>query len=221
VSKSLGRLVATLLFCMAGAIPADAASITIDSANCSTPAACYGLSWTLTINTQAGGYTYNGTNYDYQAFLDVKDDAAVSGTPSVTISAVDFKVNNVMSAAVLYQVPTSTVLGTWTTSIDNLSSGGCQDSSANFVCSQSTADPANFAASTTNQRWAWYFDAPALFAGLEGAHIGAKMVPIGTPGKLLSQEFHKVPEPGSVALFAVGAAVAFSSWRARRRSATV
>jgi hypothetical protein len=149
--------------------------------------------------------------------LEVEDDPAITGTPSVTISAVNFKISSTTTAAVLYQVPVSTLLSTWSTSLTNLGSAGCGSSAATFVCSQSATDPANFVASSTNQIWGWYVNSGTLFTGLEGAHIGAKMVAIGTPGRLLSEEYHHVPEPGSLVLLVVGFAAVGLTSRQRGR----
>jgi hypothetical protein len=202
-------LIAAFLLVAASVVPARAASVTIDSTNCSTPDACYGLAWTLTV--LAGDFSYNGVDYDYQAILDVTDD--VGGPASVTISAVDFKASNsvVQDGAVLYMAPTT--LGAWTTQTNVLNSGGCEGPNAGFVCSQTlTAEVGGNPSTDPDQKWtwAWYFNSDtAIFTDLEGAHIGAKLTTIDPfrPGKLLSEEFHgtTVPEPGTLTL--LGAAL--------------
>jgi hypothetical protein len=193
---------------VASAIPAQAASVTIDgSTGCSN---CFGLTWTLTINTgsyQAGAYTY-------EAILDVADDPAITGTPTNVISAVDFKVSSSVTGATLYTAPT----GGWTTSLQGVSSGGCGANGSGFVCSQS-ATAAPYSALRT---WGWYFNTNSpIFPGLDGAHIGAKMVALGTPGRLLSETATaQVPEPASLSLLGAGAfGLATVLARRRRRSA--
>jgi hypothetical protein len=210
-------LFAALLVLAVSAVPARAASITIDSTNCNSTGGCYGLSWTLTITQLGAPVTYNGVSYSYAATLQVKDDAAVSGTPSVVISAVDFKASNDVSNADLYAAPASS--SGWSTAIIGLNSGGCDGSAnAGFVCSESSGDPANFTASSVAQTWGWYFNpSSAIFAELGGAHIGAKMTDLSNPGKLLSASF-TVPEPGTLALLLSGL-LGTLGIRARRRSA--
>jgi hypothetical protein len=186
---------------LAGALPANATTITIDSSTGCT--ACYGLSWTLTINS-AGGYMLNGTTYGYQAILSVTDDPNVAGTPSssLVISAVDFKVSNTVLNGALYSFPTSS--SGWSTSVNALNSAGCTGANAGFVCSQSATDPANFTSTLSTLAWGWYFNTTdPIFAGLGGAHIGAKLTDLANPGQLLSQTY-SVPESRTMVFLALG-----------------
>ena len=194
---------------LVSALPARATSFTIDSTNCNSSAGCYGLDWTLIVTSGSFGGTYG-----YRALLQVSDDPLVTGTPSVVISAVDFKASNSVSGAELYTVPSSTVLSKWDTRLNGLNSAGCTGSGAGFVCSQASilpSDPANFVASSTLQTWGWYFNtSDPLFTDLIGGHIGAKLTDISNPGKLLSASYEitSVPEPGTLALLCAGFAVA-------------
>jgi len=197
-------------------LPAGAESVTIDSTNCTSGDGCYGLAWTLSIT----GGSFDGGAYAYQALLSVVDDPLVSGTPSIVISAVNFKVSSTVGDAELFSVPTSTLLGQWSTSLSNLSSGGCSGGGSGFVCSQASVaptDPANFVASNVAQTWGWYFNADTpIFTGLDGAHIGAKLTDLSRPGQLLSAEYHvAVPEPGTLSMFVLGLAGFFGVRRRR------
>lgn len=201
------RALLILAVLLVSAMPAHASSVTINNSNCTPAGGCFGLAWTLTVNT--GSYTFGGTNYQYQAFFSVQDDTLVAGTPNTTISAVTFKASNSVSKAVLYSSPASTLLNQWSTFTKNLSSNGCTGGGAGFVCSQSSTSPAKFVASSTPQVWAWYFNGGSLFAGLNGAHIGAKLTTLNKNGQLLSQTFvAQVPEPGTFAVFLTGLVVA-------------
>jgi hypothetical protein len=197
-------------------LPAAAESITIDSSNCGNN--CFGLQWTLTINE--GPYSYLGSDYGVEAILQVADDLLVLGTPTHTISAVDFKPGTALSEAVLYAAPTS--LANWQTTSGVLNSGGCNgQAAAGFVCSQNGIDPAVF--NGLMLTWAWYFNSDAaLFEGLNGAHIGAKVTTLDRPGKLFSEAYDPpvtVPEPGSVSLLGMGLAACFAArrWGGERR----
>jgi PEP-CTERM motif len=215
-SKAVFTLAVTAFAAMMASAPARADSITIDSTNCTSTGGCYGLDWTLEVNT--GSFSYMGDTYNAQAFLTVTDDPLVSGTPSTVISAVDFKASSGVSSAALYSVPTSTLLGTWTTETGGLSSGGCNGTGSGKVCSDSATDPANFIASATPETWAWYFNATSpIFTDLIGASIGAKLVDLSTPGKLLSADY-TVPEPSTLALFAIGLLVVGLYGRRRGRT---
>ena len=202
-TKIGSTLLATALLLASVAFPMSANAIVIDSTNCTSSGGCYGLSWELNVNS--GSYVFNGTTYGYQAVLSVMDDPLVSGTPSATISAVNFKVSNSVSGAALYTVPSSTVLSTWATSLNGLNSSGCTGSGSGFVCSQSATDPANFTASLASQTWGWYFNtSSSIFSLLDGAHIGAKLTDLSRPGKLLSATYvASVPEPGSLSLLSL------------------
>lgn len=193
---------------VASVVPAAASSVTIDSSTgCSN---CYGLTWTLTVNTGS----YQSGAYTYEAILSVTDDPLIGGTPTDVISAVDFKVSSSVTGATLYTAPGGA--GTWTTLLAGTASGGCTTSGSGFVCSQS----ATAAPYSPLRTWGWYFNTnDPIFSGLNGAHIGAKMVPLGTPGKLLS-ETAQVPEPTSLSLIGAGAlGLATVLARRRRRSA--
>ena len=207
----------------ASASSAHAETITIDSSNCNSSGGCYGLEWILTVNTLASPVTIDGQTYEYEAILQVLDDPDVTGDPTVTISAVDFKVSSSIDAAYLYEYPTATSSG-WSTSVNNLNSKGCTTgSSAGFVCSQSKTDPANFTAPlllTDAITWGWYFStSDPLFSGLMGAHIGAKLTDLSTSGKLLSASYTGVPEPTTLTLLLAGVATA-AAVRSRRRKNT-
>ena len=207
---------ATVLFAFSlstwSASPAQAASITLDSTNCNSSSGCYGLDWTLIINS--GSFLFGGNGYGYEALLQVTDDPLVSGTPSVVISAVDFKASSSVTNAALYTFPTSS--SGWSTYASVLNSGGCTGPNAGFVCSETATDPANFAASTISQTWGWYFNTPdPIFTGLIDAHIGAKLTDLSSPGKLLSASY-SVPEPGTLTLLFSGLVVA-GTFRRRQK----
>jgi PEP-CTERM motif-containing protein len=208
---------AALLIASVSSVQAE--TITIDSSNCNSSGGCYGLEWILTVNTLDSPVTIDGQTYDYEAILQVLDDPDVAGDPTVTISAVDFKVSNSIDAAYLYEYPTTS--SNWSTSINNLNSKGCTTgSSAGFVCSQSKTDPANFTAPLLLAdaiTWGWYFStSDPLFEGLLGAHIGAKLTDLSNSGKLLSASYTGVPEPATLTLLLAGAVTAVGV-RARRR----
>lgn len=205
----------------AAALPARAASFTLDSTNCTSSSGCYGLAWTLIVNSGS----FDGGAYSYEALLRVSDDPLVNGTPSVLISAVDFKVDNSVSDALLFEVPASTSLSGWTTVLNNLSSAGCGTGPKDngFVCSSASvlpSDPANFVASNTAQEWGWYFNGSTLFPDLIGGHVGAKLTDLSNPGQLLSGSYTAaVPEPGTLTLLGTGL-VAIVASRRRRRNAS-
>jgi hypothetical protein len=194
------------------AAPARAESVTIDSSNCNSSGGnCYGLAWTLSVNS--GSFSYGADTYGYIATLSVTDDPLLSGTGSYTISAVDFKVTSSVSSAVLditSPAPvtslSNTNLSSWSTTTNGLSSGGCTGGGSGFVCS-STSDATSFAALTypnVSALWVWYFNSSdALFTNLSGAHIGAKMTDLTDPGRLLSASY-TVPEPGTRSLLGAG-----------------
>jgi hypothetical protein len=190
------------------ALPASAASITIDSQNCSGD--CFGLTWTLTVNELGG-------SWDYEAILTVADDLMVPGTPNRVVSAVDFKVAAHITSGELYSAPTA--LGNWSTYVGVLNSGGCMSGSAGFLCSQSSASPALFSGSTLEWKWNFNVDQP-LFADLNGAHIGAKLTTLDKPGKLLSEVYTPVavPEPGSLSLLGLGLAACLAGRRRARQA---
>jgi hypothetical protein len=212
----LKTVVAAVSILAGSALPAHAGSITIDSTNCNSSAGCYGLSWTLTVTELSAPTLLNGIVYDYSAQLDVADDTAVAGTPTVVISAVDFKVSNDVSGADLLLAPISS--SGWSTAVNVLTAGGCASNpNPGFVCSDTSTDPANFTASSTAQTWIWLFNPSSpLFTNLDGAHIGAKMTDLSNPGKLLSASF-SVPEPGTLALLVSGL-IGSLGLRARRRT---
>ena len=204
------RVLLTGIALVFSVLPAAAESITIDSSNCGNN--CFGLQWTLTINE--GSYSYLGSDYGFEAILLVSDDLLVPGTSTHTISAVDFKPGSALTDVVLYAAPTT--LANWQTTLGVLNSGGCNgQAAAGFVCSQNGIDPAVF--SGLDLTWAWYFNSDgALFEGLNGAHIGAKVTSLDRPGKLFSEAYHPpvtVPEPGSVSLLGLGLAACVAARR--------
>lgn len=194
---------------------AKASSITIDSTNCNSSGGCFGMDWTLTVNS--GSFQVGSDTFGFQAILGVTDDPLVSGTPTAVISAVDFKVSDsVDSGVVLDSFPTSS--SDWTTAVNVLSSSGCADNNKpGFVCSDTATDPANFTASSTAQTWIWYFNtSDPIFTNLVGAHIGAKLTDLSTPGHLLSATF-PVPEPDTLVLLFGGLAALVTVGELRRR----
>lgn len=217
-------LVAAIALFVATASPARAATITIDSSNCTSSGGCYGMEWTLTVNMLDAPKTIDGVTYNYEAILQVLDDPNVAGDPTMVISAVDFKVSDSVDAAYLYEYP-SAISGGWSTSVNVLNSKGCTTgSTAGFVCSQTKTDPANFTAPLDLSQaitWGWYFStADPLFAGLTGAHIGAKMTDLSNSGRLLSASYTTVPEPGTLTLLIAGFGAAAASRIRRRRNPT-
>lgn len=207
-------MVLALLVIFAGlsAAPAHAStlgSFTINSSNCNSSGGCFGLDWTLTVNSGS----FDGGLFNYEAILGVTDDPLVAGDPSVVISAVDFKVSDTVDSGMLAAFPTSS--SGWSTGINVLNSGGCTGPGAGFICSQTASDPANFVASTSPQTWTWYFNtSDPIFANLDGAHIGAKMTDLSTSGRLLSASY-AVPEPSSLYSLFMGAAAVFAMRRRR------
>lgn len=210
IMRRLGLTIGLLAFVLfAGTPSAHADTISFDSTNCNSSAGCYGLDWSLTVNSGSFG----GGLFGYEAILDVTDDLLVAGTPSVVISAVDFKASSSVTNALLYAFPTSS--SGWATSTSGLSSGGCNTPGAGFVCSQSSSDPANFVASNTAQSWIWYFNTTGA---VEPTHIGAKLTDLSNPGKLLSvSATTNVPEPGTLALLFMGCAGILAIGASRRR----
>ena len=185
----------------ASALPAAASSITIDSSNCNSGSGCYGLSWTLDIT--AGSFTGLHDTYNYRATLTIADDPLIA-TPSSgqIISAVSFKATTELGSFELFNAPST---GPWTTSANNLSSGGCSGSGAGFICSSTLGQEA--ITGSNPLQFVWYFDSTDPGVGDLGdtMHIGAKMTTIDpyVPGKLLSASA-TVPEPSSLSLLGLG-----------------
>ena len=154
-----------------------------------------------------------GGLFDYEAILNVTDDPLVLGTPTVLISAVDFKASNSVTGDMLFSFPTSS--SGWSTSTSGLSSGGCGTPGAGFVCSQTSTDPANFTASNVAQSWVWFFNTNDTVAP---SHIGAKLTDLSNPGKLLSVSASTtVPEPGTLPLVFMGLGAILIAGASRRR----
>jgi PEP-CTERM motif-containing protein len=195
------RALLTAFLLAASALPAAASSITIDSSNCNSGGGCYGLSWTLDIT--AGSFTGLLGNYNYRATLNIADDPLVStASGGQTISAVTFKATTDLGNFELFTAPSS---GPWTTSANNLSSGGCSGSGVGFICSSTLGQEAITGSSPL--QFVWYFNSSDPGVGDLGdtMHIGAKMTTIDpyVPGKLLSASA-TVPEPSSLSLLGLG-----------------
>ena len=209
VSLTIG-LFTFLLVLFVGTPMAHADSISFDSTNCNSSAGCYGLDWSLTVNS--GSFMSMGEQYDYEAILNVTDDPLVAGTPTVLISAVDFKASSSVIDDTLLSFPTSS--SGWITSANGLSSSGCNTPGDGFVCSQTSTDPANFTASSSAQSWVWLFNTSD--AVVAPVHIGAKLTDLSNPGKLLSVSA-TVPEPGTLTLLLMGLGGVLVAGASRRR----
>jgi hypothetical protein len=143
-----------------------------------------------------------GSGTSYTAALSI-DTSGYTG-PATYISAVNFKVSNDVTSFSLTSAPG--VTADWLTFESNISNTGCAGGGQGFVCSQDPA-PVNAAPIGGLLEWAWNFTIPegSLFAGLFGAHIGAKYNnEFGTlNGNITSEEF-RVPEPSSLLLLGTG-----------------
>jgi hypothetical protein len=205
------KLIWTLLLVAGSVLPAQATLITIDSTNCDNN--CYGLSWTLAVDDL-------GSN-QHVATLSVRDDTTDNTAPNsnLVISAVDFKVTSGstgLSAFSLTGAPGGASI--WNTQARALGSGGCNGATSGFLCSQSST-----AASVQNAPliWAWQFTtSDPLFEGLVGAHIGAKLTSLTTPGRLLS-ETYSVPEPATAGLLMIATVFVMFTMASRRRARAV
>jgi PEP-CTERM motif len=195
------RALFAALLLAASALPAAASSITIDSTNCNSGSGCYGLDWTLDVT--AGSFTGVQGTYNYRATLTIADDPLVpTASGGQIISAVTFKATTEVGTFELVTAPST---GPWTTTANNLSSGGCSGSGVGFICSSTLGQEA--VTGSTPLQFVWYFNSTDPGVGELGdtMHIGAKMTTIDpyVPGKLLSASA-TVPEPSSLSLLGLG-----------------
>lgn len=217
VSRRSTGLIAGALLLMILAMPRVGAATPILSevANCGL-VNCFGTTLGLIIDD--GGTTDN----IYTAILTV-DTSGYSGSQDF-ISAVDFKVGSSVGSAQLTAAPTAGgTLNSWTT-VFNLGQAGnaCTGTGTGFVTSCDAA-PVTLAPVGGPQplSWTWTF---STTQPIDFGHIGVKFnSALGTtPGQLISVSATQVPEPSSLALFALGtAALAFGSRRRGRLSAKV
>jgi len=189
MSKIYGVILAGFLVMGLMVAPAQALVATIQ--DCPS---CFGSIYELEIL---------GSGTSYTAALSIDTSGYVG--PATYISAVNFKVSNDVTSFGLTAAPGGT--GGWTTIEANISNSGCAGGGQGFVCSQDPA-PVSLAPIGGLLEWAWNFTIPegSLFAGLFGAHIGAKYNnAAGTlNGQITSEEFTQVPEPSSLLLLGTG-----------------